>query len=863
MRRARLLLLAGLAWAAPVAAQGPRASSGGDTAPVLRVANVAPGAVTTAVVTAEAALPPGVTATYELTAAPGVRLFSDAVGPVDALTGEPVLVPMTFALGAQHPAGDTELARLVVVRSDGTRSDRAVVAEVLARRRLSLSLASPSPFAVAGDETRLDWRLVNLGNAPDSVRLTWETPPGWRVRPAGTLVVVGPGESREGAAGLLLPAETPAGQSGLVRVVAHGRGGGRAQAVLPLSAQDAGHDFARLPGEVVLGAGPGGAVFAAHASGRTAGDTHVELSVRHGTGPVMAAGPAGFADGLLVRAAASAPGWAVAVGEAPVAALPLAGGPMTGVGADVRLRAGDADLRVVLLGADGRARPGDRLALVGATSRGRHPGGLVVFAGEQGRVGGGTLAGGALTWRLGDHPRHRLVADAGLLAVGSTAGTAVGPSASAAYDYVDFRRSLSVRLRHVPASGAVGGALPQEASVGGRLALPASLTLHGWGSATRYRRAGVLTAGVDLASLGLDWAPGAARLSAVGSVRRTASAGLATDRRAILLSAGYQLGTLRADLGVDAGEMVVGATRAPTGSVRGSVVWTRGERVAWASVTRQTDGGGRRVMAEIGASLPGRRVTLDGGLSAAGPRLAPATWGRAAVHVGGGWDVLGGLRLAPRTRADVSVALRRRLRVPVPARPEGAAWGRVFDDTNGNGRADAGEPGLAGVLVRAGALMTVTDADGRWALRGAASQAQAPAIDAATLPPGYVLPGGADAPAAGRVDLPAIRAATLVLDLFEDADGDGVRGPREPGLAGALVRVEDAAGRVRWADGGGDGRSRLTGLSPGRLRVTVRVPAAGPREASDRAFELDLAPGAEARIVVGASSSARRVRFGG
>ncbi len=863
MRRLALLLLAGLVGSA-AAAQGPRVGGDGDAAPAVRVADVAPGAVVTAVVVTDVQLAEGMTATYALTVAPGVRLFSAATGPVDALPGETVVVALTFAVDGGYPAGDIEIARLVVHRSDGTRTERAVVAGVQVRRRLTLALSADPPHAVAGGETRLSWRIANLGNAPDSVRLAWEVPPGWRVRPTDALVVLAPGAAREGEAVLGLSPDALPGQSGLVRAVAHGRSGD-AQAALALTVQDDGPAWARLPGELVVGAGPDGPAVALHAEGRIAGDTGVQLTVRHAVGRVLAAGPGFDALGSVARVAVEAPDWAVALGEAPVGPLPLAGGPMSGVGADVRVRAGAGDLRVALLGAGIGGRASDRLALVEATSRGRHPGGLVLFAGERARPGGGAVAGGGFTWRLSPDPRHRLVADAGLLSVGSASGTAAGPSASVAYDYVDFRRSLSARLRHVPAAGATGEVMPQEASVGGRLSLPADVTLLGWGSATRLRRPGAPTAAADALTLGLDWAPGRARFGASGSVRQLSAGTIATDRRTVLVSAGYRVGLVRADLSADVGTVSSGDARLPTSSLRASALIVRGERSAWVALLRQADGSGTRLLADLGASLPGRRLTLDGGLTAAaiGPRLVPSGWARAAVPVGGGWDVLGAFRATPGAASDLSVALRRRLRVPVLARPDGAAWGRVYDDRNGNGRLDDDEPGLPGVIVRAGALVAVTGADGRWTLGGAATQGRPVAIDGATLPVGFVLPGAVDAPAEGRVDLPVIRAATLTLDVYEDYDDDGLRGPREPGLTGALVRVEDAAGGVRWSGLGADGRATITGLPPGRLRVTVHIPARGPRRASEEPFVLFLEPGEAGRLEVPAGPSARRIRFGG
>ena len=47
------------------------------------------------------------------------------------------------------------------------------------------------------------------------------------------------------------------------------------------------------------------------------------------------------------------------------------------------------------------------------------------------------------------------------------------------------------------------------------------------------------------------------------------------------------------------------------------------------------------------------------------------------------------------------------------------ARGHVFEDTNGNGVRDAGEPGLAGVPVSNGCEVTLTDDGGAYAVGGA------------------------------------------------------------------------------------------------------------------------------------------------
>jgi hypothetical protein len=73
------------------------------------------------------------------------------------------------------------------------------------------------------------------------------------------------------------------------------------------------------------------------------------------------------------------------------------------------------------------------------------------------------------------------------------------------------------------------------------------------------------------------------------------------------------------------------------------------------------------------------------------------------------------------------------------ATPAACNTGAVYEDLNGNGTREAGEPGLAGVRVSDGRRVAITDADGAWRL---------PADPGRTIfvikPAGFDLPTGAD-----------------------------------------------------------------------------------------------------------------------
>ena len=56
------------------------------------------------------------------------------------------------------------------------------------------------------------------------------------------------------------------------------------------------------------------------------------------------------------------------------------------------------------------------------------------------------------------------------------------------------------------------------------------------------------------------------------------------------------------------------------------------------------------------------------------------------------------------------------LTVPAHALPPPCGWGQVYEDRNGNGTRDAGEPGVPGIKVSNGVDIAVTDAQGEYRL---------------------------------------------------------------------------------------------------------------------------------------------------
>jgi subtilisin-like proprotein convertase family protein len=184
----------------------------------------------------------------------------------------------------------------------------------------------------------------------------------------------------------------------------------------------------------------------------------------------------------------------------------------------------------------------------------------------------------------------------------------------------------------------------------------------------------------------------------------------------------------------------------------------------------------------------------------------------------------------------------------------------VWDDLNGNGIQEPGEPGIGGVTVRLlrgdgsdTGQTTVTDATGRYLFADLPPGAYAVVFDQTTLPTGYRItvrdaigsesidsdadPAGQTAPtdalSAGQQDLTLDmglwQPVTVGDRVWEDANGDGCQDPDERGVAGVRVRLFTATDNQPATDWNGapvaaqrtdaDGHYRFSELPPGNYYV--------------------------------------------
>lgn len=158
--------------------------------------------------------------------------------------------------------------------------------------------------------------------------------------------------------------------------------------------------------------------------------------------------------------------------------------------------------------------------------------------------------------------------------------------------------------------------------------------------------------------------------------------------------------------------------------------------------------------------------------------------------------------------------------------------GMVFQDRNGNGVRDPGEPGVPGIVVHRGAETAVTDANGEYRMiSGSTVRAE---IDDRTLPKGWIqsprsLDGAGDPLELGVIPMAAL---DVRVDLAPLADGTvpAVR------VGTVTLTLRDSAGREWIARADVALRATFDGLPAGRYTLTTDL------EGSSEPLSIDQTP---------------------
>jgi len=183
--------------------------------------------------------------------------------------------------------------------------------------------------------------------------------------------------------------------------------------------------------------------------------------------------------------------------------------------------------------------------------------------------------------------------------------------------------------------------------------------------------------------------------------------------------------------------------------------------------------------------------------------------------------------------------------------PTGTISGTVFNDLNGNGVQDPGEPGIGGVTVEildenGGAVAAIVTAeDGSYAVSDLSPGSY---LVRETDPPGFasttintvqvnMAPGGAAAVSFGDGQHGAVSGT-----VFNDGNGNGRQEPGETGLSGVPVELIDANGvTVQETTTTAAGVFAFTDVAPGAYTVVETDPD-GFVSTSPNAVPINLAP---------------------
>jgi len=206
---------------------------------------------------------------------------------------------------------------------------------------------------------------------------------------------------------------------------------------------------------------------------------------------------------------------------------------------------------------------------------------------------------------------------------------------------------------------------------------------------------------------------------------------------------------------------------------------------------------------------------------------------------GNGWRTLLGINRA----LDLALPVHRRALVK----------GVVFDDRNGNGRQDDGEPGIACVTIRLGDDERTTSTTGEfsfsdWSLRG-----QRIELDPASIPQQFMAPQRPLPLAGGTVVIPLVRSGALTV-MLRAPRGDESATFEEDSYQSCAVSLIASDGRTHEV-AVDNGVARFGALAAGGYQLVLTG------EETERRQRIQVPAGESTRINL-SCPGARLTRFG-
>jgi hypothetical protein len=771
---------------------------------------------------------------------------------------------LTVGIPSTALAGRATVAYVRFAASGAETVRVPVQLDVMPRHALRVAPSQPMLGGRPGDRMEPLFQISNHGNVADTVSLSLDAPDGWSAKMLGSATaVVAPGETVERRGRVSVPSRWEGGAYTVSLVATrHGESVGRASTLVELAggngaASAVGPSMRLGVGSVAVGGTAPRSVENVAFDGNLSDALliHGQLSTSLSDRPEAerALATMGYSSQANTVSLAGAR-WTATAGATGVGLNDLAGETIFGRGGSMRLRAGGADLQVI--GATPVYASSDWTAptLFGAIANMRvssttlsafvaHLRDSSVVTRDLDAAGIGAemnpWSGGSVAAQLAER-RFRDGSGVGVSTNvnGPIAGADVdlrvlrapGGSAAFAPSQNGMSATVSKRFAKVRSDASYWSARDGTPSL--------SLSSDGWSISPTYlaapwlsigvevRRSGYSSGGatglfssdqteyggrVNLRALGFD-ANGDSRYA---SIERDATPPAATS----LLEHGRRL-TNRARL--DHG--VIGGVIGVAGSLESAV-----DAAGAVPVQTLIDAHAER-LAPFGRGSP---LTVSGGIQRLryGPaalttsRLEVDLALRQGLRIVGGWE-RGTFRDA--TGATPSIATLRLERTSnLPRLGQRLASGIVFQDRNGNGLRDAGEPGVGGIVVRRGAESAVTDANGSFRFTPGANGVIE--IDSRSLPDGWLQSPRALGAQSGQRDgiaLGVIPTSALDVLVLLSPSPEGSATAVRVGVATLTLR--DSTGRTWVARTGAVQRATFDALPKGRYTLTAELE--GPSE---------------------------------
>lgn len=746
---------------------------------------------------------------------------------------------LTLRVPADAQVGLLDVADVVFRTADGRSVVIPLILRVPAVRALALDAPTPLANLREGDRVELNFVLRNTGNTFERTVIDLTPPNGWPVRSGTRAVVdVAPFQTKDVLVRLVVPVGAPAGEMSLRAVLRETNSPDSSVLTTAYGRLSVAERTAQTPGlrlnpfVAVAGSRNGSVITSGVAlTGRIAAQT--ELSVRVQPRPTNPDGLQGLALVGMVRppiqARLSSPRFEVNVGAVGSALQPIVGQYASGEGATVAFRGSRAKYSFIAVrpaattrtaghSLAGRAQWSLGTGLAGASftsireERGSFGRDLTAVGADwtSGNDGPWALGGGVslrnYSGRTGVGLSTSLARDSDVDRFAASATYAPGGQMAFSFGTVNvsanYRRTLSERLT-ADASGTyasdngllTGDVWQRSAAAGATYRLNDATNLSLRGRQMVFERQpdangiGGLGNSQETAELGVStrfgaWTASAGtQLTLVG--RRTQLLSGATDVQRVPQQ-GFDGSLSRSFEGI--GQLSVGGSTVRTASGAGlpfqndyvyasagsvPVMWganifTLGSRVS----AQRSQGRSAIVNAQVTAA-----AQVVGGYVIEAALLRNGFFANSAV--GGLWS--GALKVSVDTRFGMPSLLTK-------------VAGVVFNDLNGNGKRDAGEPGVADVELEVNRLRVRTDDNGEYRLppnvRGRVR------ITSSRLPAGFVLGPQAQDRDFERGDIPLRQTGQLQVELRLAANREGVQPRVSLDRVGIIVVGEDG---LEWA----------------------------------------------------------------